>query len=131
MTGHWSVTRMPGFRTCCMKPVQSLFSLVLALSQHAAQILTNPTHLQIFQHKRDCSHCLNDARDVGIMLARGDRHRNRQEMRDAPNVPLFQTAHLATARPNSNLLYLLVARPFFLIFKLHHGEYLLATNLTG
>ena len=112
-----------------MKPVQSLFSLVLAHSQHAArgvaaQILTNPTHLQIFQQKRDCSqstyrqdetkisvcwwHChrLNDARDVGIMLARGNRHRNRQEMRDALNLPLFQTAHLATAQPNSNLLYL-------------------------
>ena len=45
---------------CCMKPVQSLFLLVLAPSQLAAcgftaQILTYPTCFQIFKQKEDCS----------------------------------------------------------------------------
>ena len=45
---------------CCMKPLQSLFLLILAPSQLAAcgftsQILTYPTCFRIFKQKKDCS----------------------------------------------------------------------------
>ena len=47
-------------QNCCMKPLQSLFFLILAPSQLAAcgftaQILTYPTCFQIFKQKKDCS----------------------------------------------------------------------------
>ena len=71
----YSVTRVPGVQNRCMKPVQSLFSLVfrrprysrLAASPLAARMSRMPSRsfsLRIFEQKRDCSQSTSE--DVQI-----------------------------------------------------------------